>query len=380
MIFRTALVVACLGLTSSTAMAQTGESRLGRRAIFPRSAPPNSPQTGSLFRPQAQPSGPVSPNAAAASTPNASIPPARVGLFPLLRRNARQEPPPTPSTANPTLANPSAATANTMAQSNRRLAPAPNPATAVRPDARALSTSNQVASYPPSDTTRFNGRSPSTVGSSTTSPTNIAPNASNAQGLVQTASYAAPPSPQEPLGGEKYFYEAAEAFQQGRYDTALVQANIGSVRYPRDVALRELQALAHFAQQNYADSAKSLRLSLVEGGGWDWQAFVEIYGANNIDRYTMQLRGLEQAVSDKPSDAALRMLLAYHYQVAGHKPQAERQLKQAVALEPNDELARAMLGLPPLPPAPAINDSTANETAGETLPAPPEETLALPQD
>jgi uncharacterized protein (TIGR03066 family) len=63
----------------------------------------------------------------------------------------------------------------------------------------------------------------------------------------------------------------------------------------------------------------------------------------NVDVYTTQLRALEQYTQANPKIAAARFLLAEHYLTTGHNDAAVDQLKDAVQLNPKDQLSAQLL-------------------------------------
>jgi Flp pilus assembly protein TadD len=195
---------------------------------------------------------------------------------------------------------------------------------------------------------------------------------------MQAGAYSAPPQPSQSTGGEKYFDEALNAFRQNRFSDAITALNVGGYRYPSDPAIQELRSLVLFAKKDFQKASEALRPVLATSDGWDWSIFVEIYGPSNISNYAAQLRELESAVTETPSDASLRFLLAYHYRAAGHMQEAERQMKQAVFLHPRDELARAMLGMPPVIEPPRQEQPILESpTNAKSIPTPPVEELPL---
>jgi hypothetical protein len=62
-----------------------------------------------------------------------------------------------------------------------------------------------------------------------------------------------------------------------------------------------------------------------------------------VQNYTDQLRGLEKARNDKPSDPGLRFLLGFQYNYLGYPTQATRELDKAIQLAPQDEMAKQLL-------------------------------------
>jgi tetratricopeptide (TPR) repeat protein len=63
----------------------------------------------------------------------------------------------------------------------------------------------------------------------------------------------------------------------------------------------------------------------------------------NVQNFTDQLRALEKARNDKPTDPALRFLLGFQYNYLGFPTQAVRELEKTVELAPQDEMAKQLL-------------------------------------
>ena len=91
----------------------------------------------------------------------------------------------------------------------------------------------------------------------------------------------------------------------------------------------------------------------------------------DIDVYTAQLRKLEAFVTANPKSTSGRFVLAYHYLTQGHIDAAVAQLKQVVALAPQDTLS-AQLVKQFSPPA------TAPDTPAAATAPPPVATPAKP--
>ena len=108
-----------------------------------------------------------------------------------------------------------------------------------------------------------------------------------------------------------------------------------------DATLHEFRALVLFAVGKYDLAAGPLYAVLSVGPGWDWTTMAGLYP--NIDVYTSQLRKLEAFVSANPTSTAGRFVLAYHYLTQGHTDAAVSQLKQVVALAPQDTLSAQLV-------------------------------------
>jgi tetratricopeptide (TPR) repeat protein len=182
----------------------------------------------------------------------------------------------------------------------------------------------------------------------------------------QTAAATAQASPTEE--GYRLFDTAREAFTAGDYARALQldEQAIGAI--PNDPVLHEFGALCLFAQGDYSRSAGVLNAVLAVSPGMDWTTLSSLYPST--ETYTQQLRKLEAFTNDKPTDAAARFVLAYHYLVIGHTDAAAGELKAVVAQQPSDKVAQRMLAAieprdqsPPEPAASAPAEEAAVATA-----------------
>ena len=145
----------------------------------------------------------------------------------------------------------------------------------------------------------------------------------------------------EQTAGLDEFDQARQAFFAGDYDAALKSTDAALKIMPNDAVIHEFRALIMFATGKYHDSAAILYAVLGVGPGWDWTTMIGLY--EHSEDYTKQLRALEQARDNSPEDPALRFVLAYHYQTAGHKEAAAKQLEKLVSINPQDSLAVQLL-------------------------------------
>ena len=110
---------------------------------------------------------------------------------------------------------------------------------------------------------------------------------------------------------------------------------------PNDATLHEFRALVLFAVGKYDLAAGPLYAVLSVGPGWDWTTMIGLYPSADV--YTAQLRKLEAFVKANPRSTAGRFVLAYHYLTQGHTDAAVAQLKQVVALAPQDTLSAQLV-------------------------------------
>jgi tetratricopeptide (TPR) repeat protein len=157
------------------------------------------------------------------------------------------------------------------------------------------------------------------------------------------------------------FDSARAAFGKGDYAGALQLTDEALKVLPNDATLHEFRALVLFAVGKYDLAAGPLYAVLSVGPGWDWTTMIGLYP--NIDVYTGQLRKLEAFVIANPASTAGHFVLAYHYLTQGHTDAAVGQLKEGVALAPQDALSAQLLKQFSPPAAP-------DTPAAPTVPAP----------
>ena len=154
------------------------------------------------------------------------------------------------------------------------------------------------------------------------------------------------------------FDSARAAFGTGDYAGALQLTDEALKVLQNDATLHEFRALVLFAVGKYDLAAGPLYAVLSVGPGWDWTTMAGLYP--NIDVYTSQLRKLEAFVTANPTSTAGRFVLAYHYLTQGHTDAAVSQLKEVVALAPQDTLS-AQLVKQFSPPAAAPDTAGGND-------------------
>ncbi|MDR3623396.1 MAG: hypothetical protein P4L85_28950 [Paludisphaera borealis] len=152
---------------------------------------------------------------------------------------------------------------------------------------------------------------------------------------------AAAPQPTVTDQATALFDQAREAFKSNDYATALQRDQQAIGQMPNDSTMHEFLALVFFAQGKYDQAAGPLYAVLSVGPGWDWTTLIGNYSDANL--YTEQVRNLEAFVKADHTSAPARFLLAYHYITQGHNDSAAVQLKEVVALQPNDTLSAQLL-------------------------------------
>jgi tetratricopeptide (TPR) repeat protein len=137
------------------------------------------------------------------------------------------------------------------------------------------------------------------------------------------------------------FEGARGQFTAGDYAGALAATDNAIKLQPNDPVLHEFRALCLFAEGDYQQAAAATYAVLSGGPGWDWTTVSSLYPSTMV--YTQQLRALENYSQQHPDAADARFLLAYQYLLTGHNDAASAQLKQVVALQPNDTLSAQLL-------------------------------------
>ncbi len=132
-------------------------------------------------------------------------------------------------------------------------------------------------------------------------------------------------------------------FKEGDYPAALSAVEEAISYEPGDSTLHEYRALVLFALGRYGDAAGVLNPVLASGPGWTWDTMIDLYASP--DRYTDQLRPLEDHVLKQTDEADAHFLLGYHYMVGGHLEDAYAMLDRVHQLQPDDTVARQLRSL-----------------------------------
>jgi tetratricopeptide (TPR) repeat protein len=137
------------------------------------------------------------------------------------------------------------------------------------------------------------------------------------------------------------FEGARDAFRNGDYRRALATTDQALAQMPNDSVMHEFRALCLFAMRDYRQAAAAVYAVISVGPGWDWTTLCNLYP--DVSTYSGQLRALESYCEQNPRTADARFLLAYHYMLGGHNPEAANLLKEVVQLQPNDQLSAQLL-------------------------------------
>ncbi|PAW65005.1 MAG: hypothetical protein B9S36_01240 [Verrucomicrobiia bacterium Tous-C2TDCM] len=136
---------------------------------------------------------------------------------------------------------------------------------------------------------------------------------------------------------------ARAAFRVGDYVSASGAVDEAIAQTPGDSVLHEFRSLTLFALGRFGDSAGVLHSVLASGPGWDWETMIGFYA--EADRYTDQLRKLEDYVLANPDAPEPHFLLGYHYLVGENLEEAYAMFDRVSTLQPRDTVASQLKSL-----------------------------------
>lgn len=136
---------------------------------------------------------------------------------------------------------------------------------------------------------------------------------------------------------------ARAAFRVGDYVSASGAVDEAIAQTPGDSVLHEFRSLTLFALGRFGDSAGVLHSVLASGPGWDWETMIGFYA--EADRYTGQLRKLEDYVLANPDAPEPHFLLGYHYLVGENLEEAYAMFDRVSTLQPRDTVASQLKAL-----------------------------------
>jgi tetratricopeptide (TPR) repeat protein len=121
------------------------------------------------------------------------------------------------------------------------------------------------------------------------------------------------------------------------------------VREPNDRDLIQLRSLTELAIGDFKAAFDDAMTVLAQEDVWSWSTLRSLY--HSADEYTALYRKLEDRVIADPNALQLRVLLAYHNLMLGHRDAARRHFEKVLALDPSNEVARRLASAeqPPLP-------------------------------
>ncbi len=166
------------------------------------------------------------------------------------------------------------------------------------------------------------------------------------------------------------FAAARQSFEQNNYSDALAKVNQAIALVPNDPSLHEFRGLVLFATKQYKAAAGAIYAVLSAGPGWDWTTLSGLYPS--VEVYTAQLRALEAYCKQHPNEGDARFLLAYQYLTDGATDAAVDQFKQALRINPKDQLSAQLVasltsGPESEPPKPATPKAPATPVTAASL-------------
>ena len=196
------------------------------------------------------------------------------------------------------------------------------------------------------------------------SPTRILSNGSIANSKMTANSRAVNFPIIHTLGAAKDFQlEAEQAFRSGQYaeSAKLVERAMQIDRH--NGLLKLFSSHANFATGRYRIAATLIDQATQLLGPDEWNFFGEnfqrFYGRND---YVPQTRSLAAHVERRPDDYQAKVLLGYHYGIAGHLTSATELFREALRQNPQDALAQRLI--------PVIGDPTLDVRRSNAIQAP----------
>ena len=158
-----------------------------------------------------------------------------------------------------------------------------------------------------------------------------------------------PPSAGRPSRGTREFAHASRLFHARNFPLVLRRLDRALLREPGDRDLLQLRSLTHLTLGDYKSAYADAIVVLAQDDVWDWSTLRSLY--HSADEYTASYRALEDRVMANPNAIDLRVLLAYHNLMLGHRDAARRHFERVLALDPSNEIARRMASTeqPPQP-------------------------------
>jgi len=157
--------------------------------------------------------------------------------------------------------------------------------------------------------------------------------------------------------------DAERAFRAGQYRESVKLVENAMRIDPLNGLLKLFSSQANFATGRYRIAATDLDEATGQLGPEEWGFFGEhfqrFYGH---DDYVRQTRALVEHVQRRPDDYQAKVLLGYHYGIAGHRTSATELFHQALRLNPQDGLAQRLI--------PAIGDPTLPVSRSKPIQAP----------
>ena len=145
-------------------------------------------------------------------------------------------------------------------------------------------------------------------------------------------------------GAVPFQAEAERVFRAGRFDLALPAVRHAIAEDAKNGKLILFESHVHLALGNYNAAAETLSrgLQLLPRNEWGFvvQRYEHLYQGQ---MYVHQMRELELFLRENPNDVAAHLVRGYHYLFLGQDVAGQQALQQAVALDPGNQLATALL-------------------------------------
>ncbi len=157
--------------------------------------------------------------------------------------------------------------------------------------------------------------------------------------------------------------DAEKSFRSGRYGESVKLVESAMRIDPNNGLLKLFSSQANFAAGRYRIAATELdeatRLLDPDDWGFFGEHFQKFYGRND---YVRQTGALVEHVKRRPDDYQAKVLLGYHYGIAGHRESATELFHLALRLNPQDGLAQRLI--------PAIGDPALPISSSSPIQAP----------
>jgi tetratricopeptide (TPR) repeat protein len=144
-----------------------------------------------------------------------------------------------------------------------------------------------------------------------------------------------PPGPPDSLS------QAISVFQSGNFQEAERLAHHVVIDEPNNARAHLVLSLTAFANADFRTAANEARNAINLGETPNWSQVYAIYG--NLDRYTSNLRALENAVKQNPRDPDAQFLLGFMYLANGYRSDAQEHLAMAHEAMPEDRIVGNLL-------------------------------------
>lgn len=188
----------------------------------------------------------------------------------------------------------------------------------------------------------------------------------------------APPPPENQVEqAQAAMDQALNAFYNKDFYSAMTLVDKALTGLPHDTAVHEFRALVLFALGKYDQAAEALYAILSVGPGWDWTTMLGLYA--DRETYSQHLDRLERHVATRPSDAAARFVLGYHYLTLNFPEEAVEQFRKVVELKPSSSLASQMVQLVESSLKGESTDGTSAQPAGSGTAELPEDVGVAPE-